>query len=82
MVRQGIVRQDGLNVGVHMCLRRNYGVVKEPGDIRKSSSADSTAQPGCSQFGVSSEEMFNLHLHSTTDWDCVKKENKITRGRL
>lgn len=50
MVNKGIVRQDGLNMGVHMGHRRKNRVVQEPGDIRKSSSADLAAQPDTNQF--------------------------------
>lgn len=70
-------------MGVHICLRRKDRVIQEPGDVREGSSADLTAQPGSSQFGVSAVEIFNLHFRITSDWDWAnggeEKERKIDK---
>lgn len=73
-VSEGNVRQDGLSVGIRMRLRGKDRVIEEPGDVRKSSSADVTAQPCCSQFGISCVQIFHLHFHISSNWNLTDKE--------
>lgn len=73
LVSYGIVRQDRLHMGALICLRCKDRVVYKPGDVRESSSVDMTAQPGCSQFGVSCVEIIHLYYDITSDWDWTNR---------
>lgn len=73
-VSEGKMRLDGLDVGIQMWLRGEDRVIQEPWDVRESSSTDMTAQPCCSQLGVSCVQIFHLHFHISSNWNWIERE--------
>ena len=73
VVGEGKVRP---NLGIRISLRGKNRAVQEPGDVRESSSANLTAQPGGGQFVVGSVQMFHLHFHVTSNWDWTDRDER------